>query len=326
MRVLAGDVGGTKTLLAVYEESEHGFTATHSRRFESGRYDGLASLLREMLADVGATIDRAAFGIAGPVAEDRCQATNLPWHVDARDLERDLGIARVQLLNDFHAVALGLSSLGPSERVVLQEGSVDPAGAVVVLGAGTGLGAAVLVPTASGPSVLGSEGGHVDFAPRDATEMDLLRFMLARHGRVSVERLLSGSGLAALYDFVVDAGLASTTDATRARLGVEDPGRVVGEAALADADPACVRALELFVSLYGSEAGNFALRVVPTGGLYVAGGIAPRILPRLVDGRFLESFLRKGRMTRLLETIRVTVVANPRVGLLGARNAAAALV
>jgi glucokinase len=318
MRVLAGDVGGTKTLLAVYEGEPGDLREVRSARYESTKYAGLGDVVREMLGDGVAGVDHAAFGIAGPIRDEMVKTTNLPWEIDGRALAREIGVARVHLLNDFEAVARGIAALAPSQLAVLRDVPTDPDGPVAILGAGTGLGEAILVPTASGPRVLPTEGGHTDFAPRDELEIGLLRFLLERHDRVSVERVVSGIGLASIYEFLVSRRIAAESESVRARIAREDPGAVIGELGLARTDAACARALDLFVSLYGAEAGNLALTVLPTGGLYVAGGIAPRILPAIERGAFIASFLAKGRMRSVLETIRVSVVLEPRVGILGA--------
>lgn len=321
MRILAADVGGTKTELAVYERDHHGaLREVRSRRFASGDYDGIASIARSFLGDE--TVDRAGIGVAGPVVQDTCRTTNLPWELDGRALERSLSIPRVRLLNDFAAVALGIGALGPEDFTVLQEGDVDSQGPLIALGAGTGLGEAIVVPTEGRRRVLSTEGGHTDFAPRNEEEIALLRFLLRRHHRVSVERIVSGPGLVALYEFVVAEGLASTTDAVRTRLLTEEAPKVIGESALDESDDACVKAVDMFVAAYGAEAGNLALTILPTGGVYLAGGIAPRLIERFRGDNFRRAFLTKGRMSYLLEPMRVAVIMNTRVGLLGARDAA----
>jgi glucokinase len=322
MRVLAGDVGGTKTLLGVFEGEPDALREVKSARFESAKYDGLGAVVRELLGDGVAGVEHAAFGIAGPIRDETVKTTNLPWEIDGRALARELGVARVRLLNDFEAVAHGIGALGPGELAVLRDVPADPDGPIAILGAGTGLGEAVVVPTSDGLRVLSSEGGHTDFAPRDELEIGLLRFLLERHDRVSVERVVSGAGLAAIYEFLVSRRIVPESENVRARIAREDPGAIIGELGLSGGDSACVRALDLFVSLYGAEAGNLALTVLPKGGLYVAGGIAPRILPALARGPFVASFLGKGRMRSVLETIRVSVVLEPRVGLRGAARVA----
>ncbi len=323
MRILAGDVGGTKTLLAIYEHDASGTTTELRReRFASRAYASLSEVLRAFLGAGSPGVSRVAFGVAGPVVDGRCAATNLPWRIDARELASDLDVERVRLINDFHAVALGIGVLDASELVVLQDAPIVDGAPVAIVGAGTGLGEAVLLPSRDGPTVLATEGGHADFAPRNEVEMALLRFLLGRHSRVSYERVLSGPGIVTLWEFVTSTGLAPALDSTRARLASEDGPAVIGALALSGGDPAATRAVELFVSLYGAEAGNLALKVLPYGGLYVAGGIAGKLLAPMREGAFMRSFLDKGRMRPLLERVRVAVVATPDVGLIGARTAA----
>ncbi|MFW6051564.1 MAG: glucokinase [Myxococcota bacterium] len=319
MRILAADVGGTKTVLAVYQDDpDTGPRELRSQQFRSADFPDIAPMVRRFL-EGDRPVDRAGIGVAGPVVNDTCRATNLPWELDARRIETDLGIPRVHLVNDFAAVALGIRSLAPDDLVVLQDGEVDPDGPVIAVGAGTGLGEAIVIPDPRGERIISSEGGHTDFAPRTEDEMALLRFLWKRHrGRVSVERVVSGRGLAALYDFVVEEGLAPTSEDVRRRVREEDPGHVIGTAALEGSDDACVKAVDMFVSAYGAEVGNFALTVLPTGGVYLAGGIAPRLVERFRGPTFLDAFLSKGRMSYLLERLRVMVIMNTRVGLLGA--------
>jgi glucokinase len=322
VRLLAGDIGGTKTLLALYEGEPGGLKEVRSQRIASADHGSLEALARAFLGDGDAQIDRAAFAVAGPVVDGRCTATNLPWQIEERRLEEELDVERVTLLNDFAAVAHAVPSLDASQEVVLQDGSVDPRGPIAILGAGTGLGQAIALPTDHGLFVISTEGGHTDFAPRDELEINLLRFLLERHDRVSVERVVSGMGLSSIYEYVVTRRVAPESAAVRARLEREDEGAVIGELALTGSDAACVRTVEIFLSLYGAEAGNLALKVLPTGGVYVAGGIAPKLLPLMKIGPFLGAFRHKGRMSKLMRTMRVSVITEPEVGLLGARTIA----
>jgi glucokinase len=325
-RILAGDVGGTKTVLSLYERAEEGWREVATSTFASAEHASLEPPARAFVDAHGAAVTAAAFGVAGPVAEGKSRITQLPWVIEARALGAALGTERIALVNDFEATARGLVELGPSQLVVLQPGKVTAGGHVAVLGAGTGIGEAILVPTDRGPRVLPTEGGHSDFAPRDELEDALLRWLRRRHpDHVSVERVISGPGLAAIHAFLVDSGLAPSAAPTLARMAEEDAGAVIGELGLRGADEACVRAVRMFVSLYGAEAGNFALKTLPTGGLFVAGGIAPKLLPLITGGLFLESFLAKGRMRPVLERVRVSVVTDPRVGIHGARALAASL-
>lgn len=324
MILLAGDIGGTKTDLALFADEDEGPRELRHARLPSAAYTDLHAMIDDFLGPAPPTIDAAAFGVAGPVVGERSRTTNLPWIVDALALRERLQSPRVRVVNDFHALALGVDAVTGEGRVVLQAGDVDPAGPQAIIGAGTGLGVAIVVPTAAGPRVLASEGGHVDFAPRNDLEIALLRFMLRRHARVSAERVVSGSGLQAIYDFVVDAGIAAEDPKIRARFVDEDPGAVIGEAALAGDAPACRVTVDLFLGLFGAQAGNLALSALPTGGLFVAGGVAPRLLPRLGADLFLAAFVDKGRMRPLLERVQVTMIAEPRVGLLGAARVARA--
>ncbi len=328
MRIVAADVGGTKTLVSLYEGAPGSFREVRSRRYESGSFAGVAPIVRDFLGEAERTIEAAALGVAGPVIEDTCHATNLPWHLDARAIERELGIPRVRLLNDFEAVALGIGELPESALEVLQDRPIVAGAPAAILGAGTGLGEAILLPGADGalPRVLPTEGGHTDFAPRDETEIALLRFLLRRHAHVSYERIVSGPGIEALYDFVVAEGLAARDEAFAARLAEgQDRAALIGQAALEGTDAASARAVALFASIYGAEAGNLALKTLPFGGLFVAGGIATKLAAILRAGGFLRAFRDKGRMEPVLDRVRVSVVLEPRVGLLGARRAAAAL-
>lgn len=324
--LLAGDIGGTKTALSLYvREADGSYRRAYADRYVSAEYAGLGPIVRDFLrrsfGDAGFSLRAAGFGVAGPVVDGVCKTTNLPWVIDARALSAELG-APVGLINDFQAVGIGIGELSSEEFEVLQEGEVDPQGPRVVLGAGTGLGEAVLLPTANGVRVLASEGGHADFAPRSPLEVELLKFLWRHHHRVSVERVVSGPGLKAVYDFVVETGLVPESEEVRAELAERDPGAVIGTRGVAGTDAACVRAVNMFVSLYGAEAGNLALKVLPSGGLYVAGGIAPKLISKLREGSFMHAFLDKGRLSSSLERVRVSVVMNPEVGLIGARRLA----
>ena len=323
MKLLAGDVGGTKTALGLYEASETGVYRTLTERvYASAEHPSLSSVLASFLPAAGSSVDAAVFSVAGPVVNGVCSTTNLPWVISEAELARELRVP-VALINDFHAVALGVLQLTASDLRVLQPGTRDPQAPYAVIGAGTGLGEAVGVPVGRGVRVLPGEGGHTDFAPRNELEWRLYRFLGGLREHVSVERVVSGLGLASIYDFVVADGQAPDDPQTRLRFARESRGAVIGDRA--DVDPAAARSLALFVSAYGAEAGNLALKVLPAGGLYVAGGIAARMADRLDWNAFLESFLAKGRMAELLRTIPVSVVLHPNVGLLGARAHAALL-
>jgi glucokinase len=281
-------------------------------------------MVNEFLGQRSKSVSRACFGVAGPVIDDSCRTTNLRWVVEARNLERSLGIPRVTLVNDFQAMAVGITVLPSSDLAVLNDSPSDPKGPWVIIGAGTGLGEAVVVHTGTGYEVIPSEGGHSDFAPRNELEIELLRFLLKRHARVSYERILSGRGLVALYDFVRGRSPEDESRMVREEIAGSsgDAAPIISRHGLAGDDPLCVQALSLFVSIYGAEAGNLALKVVARGGVYVAGGIAPKILPKLLDGTFRSAFVTKGRLSPLLEATSVKVVLNSDAGLLGAAELA----
>jgi glucokinase len=320
MMLLAGDVGGTKTALALVKNE----ALVERQVYPSAAFPSLEAMVREFLGQRSTGVSRASFGVAGPVIEDSCRTTNLRWVVEARNLERALGIPRVTLVNDFQAMAVGITVLPASDLAVLNDSPSDPKGPWVIIGAGTGLGEAVVVHTGTGYEVIPSEGGHADFAPRNELEIDLLRFLLKRHARVSYERVLSGRGLVALYDFVRGRSPEDESRVVREEIAGSsgDAAPIISRHGLAGDDPLCAQALSLFVSVYGAEAGNLALKVVARGGVYVAGGIAPKILPKLLDGTFRSAFVTKGRLSPLLEATSGKVVLNSDAGLLGAAELA----
>lgn len=322
MRLLAGDIGGTKTALSLFEATTPLPCAVS--QYASADFGSLEAVIERFLAEssMGPTdIAAACFGIAGPVVAQTSRTTNLPWRICAASLSKHLSCP-VRLINDFEAVAFGVPCLTSSQVHPLTDGIPDVMGPMAIIGAGTGLGQAVVVPTPAGPKVLDSEGGHADFAARTVEEFALLEYLQQRHGRVSVERAVSGPGLAAIYDFLVDSQPRPSSDAAREIGGSSDRSAAIGRLGLTHKDATCRQALTLFVSLYGAEAGNLALKVLPTGGLYIAGGIAPKILPALTDGTFLKALTDKGRMAPLLHALPIRVVLEPKVGLLGAQQEA----
>ncbi len=329
MQVLAGDIGGTKTLLAVAEVSEQAgvlrVKVMTSRRYESQSYPGLAAVCQAFAAEAGPLPKRAAFGVAGPVLNGRSQATNLAWVIDQAELARTLQLESVKLANDFGILALGIPAVQPKDLVIINEGVRVASGPIAIIGAGTGLGECIaLQGPGNGFQVIPSEGGHTDFAPRSELEISVLRFLSTRFDHVSWERVLSGDGLVNLAEALAEIQSATLPPAVAhaAREDRKSAPTAVTDAAAAG-DPTCRKALQLFCSLYGAEAGNLALKTLPTGGVYVAGGIAPRILDSMRDGRFREGFLAKGRMRALLEQIPVQIILDTDVGLLGAASLAA---
>jgi len=286
-------------------------------RYPSADYPGLAPIVKKFLAGAGAGPEAACFAVAGPVRDNAVRVSNLPWVVTAKELAEVSGIARTALINDFSAIGYGLSQLGPDDLVTLQEGEADAHGVIGVIGAGTGLGEGFLVWDGARYRVQPSEGGHTSLAARNEEEWRLAVWLAREFGHVSFERVVSGPGLVAVYRFLVsqDGEDAGTRDALAA---ADDPAPVIAERGLGGQDPRCARALDLFVSLYGAQAGDLALTLLATGGVYVAGGIAAKIIDKLRDGTFLRAFCDKGRMGELLSRVPVRVVISPEVGLLGA--------
>lgn len=332
MKVLAGDLGGTKTLLMIAECEGAQLRVLTEQRYDSGAFPNLLPMLQSFLHQSGqhaVGIERACIAVAGPVTEtvdgQNATITNLPWRFDNISLASQTGIARLRLINDFQGVGYGIEALGEADVVSLQRGVPRAAGARVVIGAGTGLGIGVLVWTRDFYEVLPSEGGHADFAPTDAEQIELLRALLIEFEHVSAERLICGRGLVRIYEFLLARQVAPESAALRAAMTAGDPAAAISAAALAKSDRLAEAALDLFVRLYGAAAGNLALTVLASGGVYVAGGIAPKIIDKLRDGAFLQAFLAKGRMAKLLATLPLRVVVNPRVGLLGAALAASRL-
>jgi glucokinase len=321
--ILAGDVGGTKTSLALYRREARGLLRNRMATYGSREHAGLDPILRDFLGE-GAPVGSACIGVAGPVEGGRCKLTNLDWEVDEASLRRTLGVREAYLVNDLQATASSLPFLQESDRAMIQEGEADPRGNMAVLAAGTGLGQGFLVGSGAGYIPLASEGGHVDFAPRDEREMRLHAFLRAKHGRVSVERVLSGPGLHDVYRFLREGeGMAEEPDIA-AEVAGREPQRAIVCYGLAGGQGACAETLRIFCSLCGAAAGNLALQYLATGGVYLGGGIAPAILPALRRGEFLSAFLDKGRMRNLLSRVPVVVILDPAAPLLGAAQFAAA--
>jgi glucokinase len=318
VRVLAGDIGGTKTAVAIAEVGPRSLSFARTSRYPSASWAGLAEILEDFLAGERQRPRTAAFGVAGPVLDGRAKVTKLPWLLDERALSRRLRIDRVRLINDFVATALAVPRLSTRRTALIVPGRGEPGGPIGVIGAGTGLGQAVLVPSGRDWIGVASEGGHVDFGPRNDREDALVRFVRERFGRVDRDRLLSGEGLGHIYDFVkAQRGRRDASGVQRA-FEAEDRAAVISRFALARRDRLCREALEIFVSIYGSEAGNLAVQYRATGGVFLAGGIAPKILPALRGGLFATSFRSKPPLEGLLARIPVRVVLDPDVGLVGA--------
>lgn len=322
MTVIAGDLGGTKTLLQLIDVDGAARRVVKEQRFESQRYETFDRMLREFIDPSMPRARCACFGVAGPVLESTARLTNLNWLLSERELEREFGFNRVTLVNDFHATAAGVPLLIRDDVVVINDVAPDPSSPIAILGAGTGLGEAFLVPIDGSWRIISSEGGHADFGPRDEDEIQILRFLTVKYGRVSYERLLSGTGLANIFTFLRERDFAGEVRyRDLAHLGEDDLPPKIAELAEAG-DPLAARTFEIFIGVYGAEAGNLALKAVARGGVYISGGIAAKHVARFSDGRFLESFLDKGRFRPLLETCPVYLIKDATVGLRGAASIA----
>ena len=321
--LLAGDIGGTKTILAIYAPGEPPGAPVAEKTFPSARYANLESLVREFLSEVDLKVDRAAFGVAGPIVAGRVRTTNLPWEIDEGYLRKALSLSSVHLLNDLEAIAQAIPLLKGRDLRTVNKGRPLSGGAIALIAPGTGLGEAFLVWDGSRYRAYPSEGGHVGFAPTNRLEAELLQYLRDRRQfeHVSYERVCSGLGIPTIYAFLKNQGHGEEPAWLADRLaGVDDPTPIIVSAALDKErmSELCMATLNMFVSILGAEAGNLALKVLATGGVYVGGGIPPRILQALEDGRFMEAFVRKGRMSVHLARMPVRIILNPKAGLLGA--------
>lgn len=337
--LLAGDIGGTKTILRLVESSETlGLKTLYEESFRSGDFPDLVPMVQKFLTTANSrTPEKACFAIAGPVVKNTAKLTNLTWFLDKDRLIQELGIPSVSLINDFAAVGYGIFGLTKQDLLTLQVGKYQPAAPMAVIGAGTGLGQGFLIRQDNQYQVFPSEGGHADFAPRNELEFQLLKYLVDKHDiqRVSVERVVSGLGITSIYQFLRDRQIAPESpeiaqavrtweqEAQKAEKTV-DPGAFIGSAALQKSDRLSEQTMQLFIEVYGAEAGNLALKLLPYG-LYIAGGIAPKILPLMENGSFLLNFTQKGRMGSLLEEIPVHIILNQQVGLIGAAFSASRL-
>ena len=319
--ILAADVGGTKTIIALFGVHGRQLRLLLQQSFPSPHVRGLDAIVRQFLQSrPELRVARACFGVAGPIVRGTCRTPNLPWVVEARELRTALQTPAVDLINDLEAMGYGIERLRPRALVTLQAGRAHTGGNQALIAAGTGLGEAILRADAQGHHPLPSEGGHVDFAPRNALETELLQCLWRDHAHVSYERVVSGPGLVRLYRFMRSRSRRAEPSWLTAALRYRDAAAVISEAGLSRRDRCCRQALELFVSLYGAEAGNLAMKALATGGLYVGGGIAPKMLPLLRGGEFMRAFLEKGRMRGLLAQIPVRVILDDRTALLGAAH------
>lgn len=318
--ILAGDVGGTKTILALFGIEDGGFQILKKQRYSSRNYQAFTELLASFLSDVDCgQIITACIGVAGPIVNGDCETTNLPWVLTKKAICEQLGIQNVCLLNDLEATAWGVLDLPEQHFVELNPDAQGQPGNSAVVAAGTGLGEAIIAWDGTTHHVIATEGGHTDFAPNNEQEIALLQFMMKKHPEhVSFERLVSGEGLINIYQFLKTHQYAPVLPETEQKMTERDPAAVIGEAGIDGSDVLCVEALTLFCRLYGAESGNLALKCLPYAGIYLAGGIGAKILPILKKGEFMRGFLAKGRYRSILQKISIKVCTNPEVALLGA--------
>ena len=321
--ILAGDIGGTHTRLAFFEIEGGAPRPGASATYASREHGSLDDIVARFVAKEERQVDHACFGIAGPIRNGRCETTNLAWVVDSRTLADKLAIPTVSLINDLEATAHGIAALGLEDVVELNPGGPDATGNMAVVAAGTGLGEAGLAWDGRQHHPFASEGGHADFAPQDELQIELLGFLMKEFGHVSVERVLSGPGLHNIYRFLRDAKGGHEPAWLAQEMRDRGGPAAISKAGLENRSSLCARALELFVAIYGAEAGNFALKVMATGGVYIGGGIAPQILEKLREPIFMEAFVAKGRLRSLMEAMPVRVIRNDRTALLGAARCAA---
>jgi len=338
--LLAGDIGGTKTALRLVDTETNKpiseFKTLHENRYISANFIDLVPMVRQFLAEaeqgIGHTLapEKACFAIAGPIVNNTSKLTNLSWSLSATGLSQQLEIAHVSLINDFAAVGYGVLGLQPADLLTLQTGKPQADAPIAIIGAGTGLGQGFVIAQGGAHKVYPTEGGHADFAPRTEIEFQLSRYLLDKHNiqRISAERVVSGQGILAIYQFLRDRQIAEESPDIQQvvctwerEIGHEksvDPAAAISQAALEKRDRLSEQTMHMFIDAYGAEAGNLALKLLPYGGLYIAGGIAPKILPLIQESSFLSSLIDKGRMLPLLEIVPVHIVLNPKVGLIGA--------
>ena len=320
--ILAGDIGGTHARLAFFQANNGHLKLVSETAFRSRDFPGLEAIVSAFLDHEPQGVDAACFGIAGPVRNGRAEVSNLPWVVESSRLANELKLRSTFLINDLEASAWGIGILDRGDVLTLNEGTSSAVGNQAVIAAGTGLGQAGMYWDGRQHHVFACEGGHTDFGPRNELELELLKYLMEKFERVSYERVLSGPGLVNIYHFLRDTGRAEEPPWLVKEMSIGDPGATISNMALEGRSPLCEQALDMFISIYGAEAGNLALKVLAVVGIYVSGGIAPKILPKLKDGRFREAFLDKGRMRPLLEAVPVRVIVNENTGLLGAARCA----
>jgi glucokinase len=318
--ILAGDVGGTKTILALFEKEAEGGQCLKKTQFASSQYQTFKELLASFLSDVDCRkLTAACIGVAGPIVDGDCNATNLPWLISRAEIAAQIGTRNVWLLNDLEATAWGVLALPAHDFVELNPAAYCRPGNIAIVAAGTGLGESIIAWDGAQHHVIATEGGHADFAPNNRQEIALLSYLMEKYpDHVSYERLVSGEGLVNIYQFLKNMAYVPVQPAIEQKMIERDPAAVIGEAGVNGSDALCVEALTIFCRLYGAEAGNLALKCLPYAGVYLAGGIGAKILPALEQGEFMRGFLAKGRCRDALQKISVKVCTNSEAALLGA--------
>jgi glucokinase len=322
--ILAGDIGGTHARLAFFQSQNGHLTPVAEGVFPSRDHSGLDEIVGQFVAKQSLRPDVACFGVAGPVRNGKVETSNLPWTVEASRLAGELHLPSTMLINDLEANAWGIASLEEQDLVALNRVKGMPVGNQGVISAGTGLGEAGLFWNGNGYEIFASEGGHCDFAPRTELEIELLRYLVARFGHVSFERIVSGPGLVNVYNFLRDTHRAEEPQWLTDELAQGDQAATISRAAVAGKSVLAEHALDLWISIYGAEAGNLALKLMATGGVFLGGGIAPKIVSKLSGPLFMQAFVSKGRLQPLLESIPVKVITNDKIALFGAARYAVA--
>jgi len=322
--ILAGDIGGTKTILALYQQQKDDWVCYKKEVFASAGFDSFDKLLSGFLnAEDGKELQSICIGVAGPVIDGNCNTTNLPWELKSQEIIEQTGADKVCLLNDLEATAWGVLDLADENFVELNKNAKKSTGNIAVLAAGTGLGEALAIWGDGKYHVVATEGGHSDFAPRNELEIGLLRYLIALHpDHVSNERVICGQGLVNIYQYLKSISYSKVNDNTEKQMKQGDIAALISEKAMQGEDLLCTKALQVFCELYGAEAGNVALKCLPKAGVILAGGIAAKILPSMQKGDFIRGYLAKGRYTNVLDNFSVKVCLNPEAGLIGARNVA----
>jgi glucokinase len=322
--ILAGDIGGTNARLAFFDVVNGKFRLVSASVFPSREYAGLDQIVSKFIQTANLHPEAACFGVAGPVRNGRVETSNLPWIIESKRLANELHLKETVLINDLEANAWGIAALDPADVVSLNQVKKHSVGNQAVISAGTGLGEAGMYWDGSQYHVFATEGGHADFAPRDELEMDLFRYLSGRYGHVSYERIVSGPGLVNVFQFLRDTRGGVEPQWLTDEMLHADPAAAISRAALAGKCALCEQALDLFVSVFAAEAGNLALKLMATGGVYLGGGIAPKMLAKLSGPLFMHAFVGKGRMQSLLEAMPVKVITNDKTALMGAARYAVA--